>query len=37
MKDTENKCYLCKETESETNQLFVEGNRFICDNCLINR
>jgi len=31
------KCYLCKETELEVTQLIVEGNRYICDNCLRDR
>ena len=31
------RCYLCKETEDQVNQLMVEGNRYVCDNCLINR
>jgi len=32
-----NNCYLCGETEDEVTQMFVEGDRLICDNCLINR
>ena len=40
MKNTlkrEKECYLCKEKESEVTNLFVEGDRYICDNCIINR
>lgn len=32
-----NRCYLCKEPEHKVTTLMVEGNRFVCDNCLINR
>lgn len=31
------KCYLCKETEHEVTDLYVEGNRYVCDNCITNR
>ncbi len=33
----ENRCYLCGETESQVTELIVEGDRFVCDNCLTNR
>lgn len=33
----ENQCYLCKETESQVTHLFVEGDRYVCDNCITNR
>ena len=33
----ENQCYLCKEKESQVTELLVEGNRYVCDNCLQNR
>ena len=32
-----NKCYLCKETEDQVTKLEVEGDRFVCDNCIVNR
>ena len=32
-----NKCYLCKETEDQVTELLVEGDRFVCDNCIVNR
>jgi len=37
MNQEENKCYLCEETESEVTALIVEGDRYVCDNCIINR
>ena len=33
----ENQCYLCKETEDQVTHLFVEGDRYVCDNCIVNR
>jgi len=33
----EKQCYLCKETESQVTQLIVEGDRYVCDNCIVNR
>lgn len=33
----ENQCYLCKEPESQVTQLIIEGDRYVCDNCIINR
>lgn len=32
-----NKCYLCKETENQVTRLEVEGDRLVCDNCIVNR
>ena len=33
----ENYCYLCGESEEEVTELVFEGDRLVCDNCLINR
>ena len=32
-----NECYLCKENEDQVTQLLVEGDRYVCDNCITNR
>ncbi len=36
-KTKQNKCYLCKETEDQVKKLVVEGDRLVCDNCIVNR
>ncbi len=37
IKLNQNKCYLCKETEDQVKELVVEGDRLVCDNCIVNR
>jgi len=37
VEENEDICYLCKETEFQVTELLVEGNRYVCDNCLQNR
>jgi len=36
-KKESDKCYLCKETEDDGAELLVEGDRYVCTNCLTNR
>lgn len=31
------RCYLCGESEAEVTKLIIEGDRYVCDNCIINR
>jgi late competence protein required for DNA uptake (superfamily II DNA/RNA helicase) len=37
VEENEDKCYRCKETEFQVTELIVEGDKYICDKCLLNR